>query len=56
MKLLEQLRHRARVKHLSYRTEQAYVYWAERYIASTARWVRKASTSVAPISCGWRMP
>ncbi len=32
MKLLEQVRQAARVKHLSYRTEKAYVYWAERYI------------------------
>jgi hypothetical protein len=32
MKLLDQLRHLARAKHFSYRTEQAYVYWAERYI------------------------
>jgi integron integrase len=32
MKLLDQLRHRARARHLSYRTEQAYVHWAERFI------------------------
>ena len=32
MKLLEQVRQTARVKHFSYRTEKAYVYWAERYI------------------------
>lgn len=32
MKLLEQVRQSARVKHFSYRTEKAYVYWAERYI------------------------
>src|ERR1041384_5208856 len=32
MKLLDQVRHTARVKHFSYRTEQCYVYWAERYI------------------------
>jgi integron integrase len=32
MKLLDQVRHTARVKHFSYRTEQAYVHWAERYI------------------------
>jgi hypothetical protein len=32
MKLLEQVRQAARVKHFSYRTEQAYVYWIERYI------------------------
>jgi integron integrase len=32
MKLLDQVRQVARVKHFSYRTEQAYVYWIERYI------------------------
>src|SRR5882672_1362609 len=32
MKLLEQVRQLARAKHFSYRTEQAYAYWIERYI------------------------
>ena len=32
MKLLDQVRQSARVKHFSYRTEQAYVYWVERFI------------------------
>lgn len=32
MKLLDQIRAVARVKHFSYRTEQCYTYWAERYI------------------------
>jgi hypothetical protein len=32
MKLLEQVRHIARVKHFSYRTEKAYVYWIERFV------------------------
>jgi integron integrase len=32
MKLLDQVRHFARTKHFSYRTEKCYVYWAERYI------------------------
>ena len=32
MKLLDQVRHTARVKHFSYRTEQAYSYWVERFI------------------------
>jgi integron integrase len=32
MKLLDQARQVARVKHLAYRTEQAYVHWIERYI------------------------
>jgi hypothetical protein len=32
VKLLDQVRNTARVRHLSYRTEQSYVYWIERYI------------------------
>ncbi len=32
MKLLDQIRHAARVKHFSIRTERCYVQWAERYI------------------------
>ena len=32
MKLLDQVRHVARVKHFSYRTEQCYVYWITRFI------------------------
>src|SRR5262245_48670066 len=32
MKLLEQVRHVARVKHLAIRTEQCYVYWITRFI------------------------
>jgi site-specific recombinase XerD len=32
MKLLDQCRQVMRVRHLSYRTEQAYVYWIEKYI------------------------
>jgi integron integrase len=32
MKLLDRIRHAARAKHFSYRTEQCYVYWAERFI------------------------
>jgi integron integrase len=32
VKLLDQIRHLARTKHFSYRTEKCYVYWAERYI------------------------
>lgn len=32
MKLVELIRHTARVKHFSIRTENAYVHWAERYI------------------------
>jgi integron integrase len=32
MKLLDQVRHLARVKHFSIRTERCYVQWAERYI------------------------
>ena len=32
MKLLDQVRHVARVKHFSIRTERCYVHWAERFI------------------------
>ena len=32
MKLMDQVRQLARVKHFSIRTERAYVHWAERYI------------------------
>jgi integron integrase len=32
MKLLDRVRHAARAKHFSYRTEQCYVYWTERFI------------------------
>ena len=31
-RLLDQVREAARVRHLSYRTEQAYVYWARDFI------------------------
>jgi gluconolactonase len=32
MKLLDRVRHSVRSKHFSYRTEQVYVYWIERFI------------------------
>jgi hypothetical protein len=32
MKLLDQVRHTARVRHLAIRTEDCYAYWIERYI------------------------
>src|SRR5262245_4122391 len=32
MKLLDQIRHQARVKHLALATERSYVHWAERFI------------------------
>ncbi len=31
-KLLDQVRHAVRVRHLSLRTEQAYVHWIKRFI------------------------
>ena len=31
-KLLDQLRQKIRMKHYSYRTEQAYVHWVKRFI------------------------
>ena len=32
VKVLDSIRDKARVKHLSYKTEKSYVHWAERYI------------------------
>lgn len=32
MKLLDQVRQAVRVKHYSYRTEETYVHWIERFI------------------------
>ena len=32
MKLLDRVRHALRAKHFSYRTEQCYVHWIERFI------------------------
>ena len=46
MKLLDQVRQVARVKHLAYRTEQAYVYWAERYIRFHG--IKHPNTMAAP--------
>ena len=31
-KLLDQTRHAVRVRHLTYRTEQAYVYWIKNFV------------------------
>jgi Phage integrase, N-terminal SAM-like domain len=46
MKLLDQVRQAARVKHFSYRTEQAYVYWCERFIRFHG--IRHPNTMGAP--------
>src|SRR5262249_39618035 len=46
MKLLDQLREATRVKHFSYRTEQCYVYWAERFIRFHG--IRHPNTMGAP--------
>lgn len=46
MKLLEQVRQAIRVKHFSYRTEQTYVHWIERYIRFHG--VRHPNTLGAP--------
>src|SRR5579862_8574244 len=46
MKLLDQLRHLARAKHFSYRTEQCYAHWAERYIRFHG--IRHPNTMGAP--------
>ena len=46
MKLLDHVRETARVKHFSYRTEQAYVYWAVRYIRFHG--IKHPNTMAAP--------
>ena len=46
MKLLDQVRQTARVKHFSYRTEQAYVHWIERFIRYQG--IRHPNTMGAP--------
>src|SRR4051812_38201290 len=46
MKLLEQVRQPARVKHFSYRTEQCYAYWIERFIRFHN--IRHPNTMAAP--------
>jgi integron integrase len=46
MKLLDRVRHAIRAKHFSYRTEQVYVYWAERYIRFHG--IRHPNTMGAP--------
>jgi integron integrase len=46
MKLLDQVRHLARAKHLAYRTEKAYVYWIERYIRFHG--IKHPNTMAAP--------
>jgi integron integrase len=46
VKLLDRVRHAARAKHFSYRTEQAYVYWIERFIRYHG--IRHPDTMAAP--------
>jgi hypothetical protein len=46
MKPLDQVRQLARVKHFSYRTEQSYVFWIERYIRCHG--IRHPDTMGAP--------
>ena len=46
MKLLDQVRHVARVRHLSLATERAYVHWAERFIRFHG--IRHPNTMGAP--------
>jgi hypothetical protein len=48
-KLLERVREAIRVRHLSLRTEKAYLYWIRQYILFTAsgtprRWESRRST------------
>jgi hypothetical protein len=51
-KLLDQVRHRCRVRHLALKTEQAYVGWVERFIR-VARIARNVSRSLH--QCGARV-
>jgi hypothetical protein len=46
MKLLDQVRQAVRVRHFSYRTEQAYVYWAERFVRFHG--IKHPNTMAAP--------
>src|SRR3954462_12047988 len=46
MKLLDRVRHAARVRHFSYRTEQTYVYWIEKFIRYHG--IRHPDTMAAP--------
>jgi site-specific recombinase XerD len=46
MKLLDQVRQAVRVKHFSYRTEQCYVHWIERFIRFHG--IRHPNTMGAP--------
>lgn len=55
MKILDRVRHSARVKHFSLATERVYVYWAERYIRfhninTRTRWASPRSTPSSPTS------
>jgi len=51
VRLLDQLRHQVRVRHYSYRTEQAYVGWVKRFIIFQDR--RHPSTMGAPEVEAW---
>jgi hypothetical protein len=46
VKLVDQIRHLARAKHFSIRTERCYVHWAERYIRFHG--IRHPNTMGAP--------
>jgi hypothetical protein len=46
MKLLDQVRHVARLRHLARRTEDCYAYWIERYI----RFHRTLDGALSPLS------
>jgi hypothetical protein len=45
MKLLDRFRQTNRFRHFSYRTEQAYVFWIERFIRYHAPFTSQAATS-----------
>jgi len=54
MKLHDRVRYAARAKHFSYRTEQAYVFWCERFIRFLPRDVPIRREGLAEPVTLWR--
>jgi len=52
LKLLDQCREVLRFRHYSYRTEQTYVEWIQRYV----RFCRNPAETSGPAATGWRHP
>ena len=55
MRLLDQVRHKCRLKHFSYRTEQAYVYWKIGGWNQYRRAFRFSPPAggLSPVACVW---